>query len=368
MRCPGLPFIRHRLSFGNSSFRLFLNPPKFSLNMGFDDSTECSCKGVRACTLCEANRGRKPGQRLNIARIRRVFVFCPNCRICFEVDPKNGERQSGLIHVPGIEVVEEAISESEETFLEESIERTAWVESQSGRRKQDFGPKVNFKKQRVKVDAFQGFPSYMDTVMSSFAAFSNESMRDFEPVELCNLKYSPERGSCIDPHFDDFWLWGERLVTLNLRGPTVLTFSRAQDFIDLTQPSISSKGPPEIGERYTLTTDAICRLSRSHGCTRRNELSSNSHTENVGTEETIGQLTPQVGDVVHVALPRRSAVLVANEARHHWHHSVLREHIVETRVAMTVRELSDAFRNPQKEFEFSLGRQLLEKAKVNLSL
>lgn len=52
-----------------------------------------------------------------------------------------------------------------------------------------------------------------------------EELRGFMPVELCNLDYSPERGSAIDPHMDDDWIWGERLVTLNLLSPTYLTFS-----------------------------------------------------------------------------------------------------------------------------------------------
>lgn len=48
-------------------------------------------------------------------------------------------------------------------------------------------------------------------------------LSDFDPVELCNLEYTPERGSSIDAHVDDFWLWGERLVTVNLNSTTVLT-------------------------------------------------------------------------------------------------------------------------------------------------
>lgn len=325
----------------------------------------CTCKGVRACAVCEASRGRRPGQRLNVAKIRRVFIFCPKCQLCGEVDPSNGEWRDGLIRLAGIDVVEEAITKNEEDFLEESIERSPWIESQSGRRKQDFGPKVNFKKQRVKADAFHGFPSYMPIVMNSFAAFSGDSMRGFEPVELCNLKYSPERGSCIDPHFDDFWLWGERLVTLNLRGATVLTFSRAQDFNDLTQPSVSpSETSADLDRSYSLTSEAVCKLSRSHDCGRTLSILNDAD----GGRKNNKSLIAELGDVVHVALPRRSVVLVADEARCNWHHSVLREHITESRLAMTVRELSDAFRNPRNEHEFSLGRELLKRAKINDTL
>ena len=46
----------------------------------------------------------------------------------------------------------------------------------------------------------------------------------FTPVELCNLDYNSTRGSAITPHLDDSWLWGDRLVTLNLFSHTLLTF------------------------------------------------------------------------------------------------------------------------------------------------
>ncbi len=40
-----------------------------------------------------------------------------------------------------------------------------------------------------------------------------------------NLEYSPERGAAIDAHFDDFWLWGERLVTVNMLSGTWLSMT-----------------------------------------------------------------------------------------------------------------------------------------------
>ncbi|VDP94903.1 unnamed protein product [Echinostoma caproni] len=47
----------------------------------------------------------------------------------------------------------------------------------------------------------------------------------FDAVELCNLEYTSDRGACIVPHLDDVWLWGDRLITLNLCSPTVLCFT-----------------------------------------------------------------------------------------------------------------------------------------------
>lgn len=75
---------------------------------------------------------------------------------------------------------------------------------------------------------FKGLPSYCRNVINKMHSNDtcNQILASFRPVELCNLDYSPDRGSAIDPHFDDFWLWGDRLVTVNLLSGTVLTLSK----------------------------------------------------------------------------------------------------------------------------------------------
>lgn len=100
---------------------------------------------------------------------------------------------------------------------------------------QDYGPQVNFKKKKLKTTHFNGLPAFshifVKRMWSSVPGLSN-----FKPVELCNLDYTPERGSSIDPHYDDFWLWGERLVTLNLLSPSVLTFSDDEHRFEVAVP------------------------------------------------------------------------------------------------------------------------------------
>lgn len=83
---------------------------------------------------------------------------------------------------------------------------------------------MNFKKKKLKQDNFTGLPQFSKTLVERMWTLVPE-LHDFQPVELCNLEYMPERGSSIDPHFDDFWVWGERLVTLNLLSGSTLTFS-----------------------------------------------------------------------------------------------------------------------------------------------
>lgn len=126
------------------------------------------------------------------------------------------------------------------------------------------------------------------------------NLAGFQPVEQCNLDYNPQRGSAIDPHLDDSWLWGERLVTINMLSDTTLTMSLAQ-------------GLPELG-----------------------------------LEEEVQ---------VAVIVPRRSLVVLYGEARHKWLHAIRREHIGARRVCSTYRELSAEFLPGGQQAE--LGAQLL---------
>ena len=74
------------------------------------------------------------------------------------------------------------------------------------------------------MGAFNGLPAYAEDLVHQFHSTVTE-LAGFAPVELCNLEYNSLRGSVIDPHMDDSWLWGERLVTLNLLSHTLLTFT-----------------------------------------------------------------------------------------------------------------------------------------------
>ena len=143
---------------------------------------------------------------------------------------------------------------------------------------QDYGPKVNFKKSKIKTSQFTGLPSYSQPIILMIRG-KIECLKNFDPVELCNLEYTPERGSAIDPHADDEWVWGEHLLTLNLLSSTFLTF---------THPT---------------------------------------HTD----------------IAVHMPLPRHSLLVVGGNARHTWLHSIRRKNITSRRIAMTLRELGNDF-------------------------
>ena len=54
-------------------------------------------------------------------------------------------------------------------------------------------------------------------------------MTGFCAAELNVLSYDESKGSNLAPHFDDFWLWGERIIGVTLLSDTVMTYTRPGD-------------------------------------------------------------------------------------------------------------------------------------------
>lgn len=144
---------------------------------------------------------------------------------------------------------------------------------------------------------FAGLPSFSQELVKRIRA-EVEGMGDFTPVELCNLDYRPERGAAIDPHMDDSWIWGERLVTINLLSHTILTFT----------------------------------CDHAHSPWK-----------------------------IQVHMPRCSLIVVSKKARFQWQHSIQRDHVTSRRVAITLRELSTEF-SPGGRSHEPMGRMILEAA------
>ncbi|XP_046554091.1 alpha-ketoglutarate-dependent dioxygenase alkB homolog 4-like [Haliotis rubra] len=256
------------------------------------DHTErkCGCKGKRTCLLCEETADDKTSasrsDQQHEKTTPRVYSYCHHCNVAHMDEGWTSHPHSAAdgekCDFSGIFILENFVSESEEKQLCDIIYRTSFMKSQSGRRKQDYGPKVNFKKKKVKTGVFTGLPDFSQFLYERMKTVPH--LEDFIPVELCNLEYVPERGSAIDPHFDDFWLWGERLVTLNLVSDTTLCFTRDD----------------------------------------------------------------MLGVEVHVPLLQRSLTVVFGPARAEWKHAIHRHDIKQKRIAMTFRELSDEFRGQGK--------------------
>lgn len=73
------------------------------------------------------------------------------------------------------------------------------------------------------MGSFSGFPAFSEFVQARFREIP--LLRTFQTIEQCSLEYEPTKGASIDPHIDDCWIWGERVVTVNCLSDSVLTLS-----------------------------------------------------------------------------------------------------------------------------------------------
>lgn len=276
------------------------------LESGDGRNQKCACVGVRTCLTCEGN------QKFDILYpIQKSCAeyYYNNASKCAELKDNNKDincKYPSRFQFPGVIIVENFLTQAEEASLINSIDKNPWKPSQSGRRKQDYGPKVNFKKKKYKISTFAGLPSYSKSIVRKL--LSIKGLEDFKTVELCNLEYVPERGSSIDPHFDDSWLWGERLVSLNVLSNTWLTMTWGGNLTD-----------------WTKLTD-------------------------------IGKIISSEVEV-KIPLKSRSLVVLHGPARHSWKHGILREDIRSRRLCCTFRELSSEFLDGKNTKE---GQNLIE--------
>jgi alkylated DNA repair protein alkB family protein 4 len=241
-----------------------------------------------------------------------IYIFCPLCGDKAWIIELHELHKEGTnvdsVDIGGVHVIEDFVTTEEEQQLVRTIDtRKPWTPSQEGRRKQDYGPKVSFLKRKVSVGDFGGFPNFAVNLFKRMSTRYPDLLNDFVPVEFCLLEYTPERGSYIRPHYDDKWIWGDRLITVNLLSETCLRLTREY------------KIPP-----YEII----------------------------------------------IKMPARSLIVIRGEARYEWHHSINRYDIKSRRIAMTWREFGDEIVKDEeyKDFVmevFQLANQVDETSPIN---
>lgn len=207
--------------------------------------------------------------------------------------------------------------------------------------------------------------------MKKFKEISELS--DFKIVELCHLEYCPERGASIDPHADDSWLWGERLVTINLNSSTVLTLTpwsedacechqSADDYFQRSRHNTKNEScahdRPSLERSFiNLAVKSIpdCKNS-SNSYSERSECSRHdSDPSLVPTTDTMCHVirmnTSNSKVCVRIILPPKSLFILAGCARYKWFHEIERQDVTSRRLAMTFRELSAEFLEGGKEYQ-----------------
>lgn len=290
-------------------------------------SLTCSCKGCRYCLICQPSLD----DQSFISSKKLNFYYCPHLGCAIGKSKSTGAFWSHPFI--GASIIDNILTEEEEKSVVDFMDKNNWKNSQSGRRKQDYGPKVNFKKKKVKMNPFTGLPTYAKSIVekiNNVVGFEN-----FVPVEQCNLEYVPERGSCINPHFDDEWLWGERLISLNFLSDTMFTMLREDDSITRVY-KLDSKSLEEHGcDCPTLYDFEPCDVESCQGDISFNDI------------------------VIRIPLRRRSLVSLANQARFEWKHAIMRTDIKHRRISCVFRELSESFINGENR---DIGETLIKRA------
>ena len=216
--------------------------------------TVCGCKGIRSCKLCEqSDRVRSVKSECLPQPVEKFQLFCVHCNTALSCP--HVMNNSSEVDLQGLRVYLDFISEDEELQLTEDIDKGEWLFSQSGRFKQDYGPRANYKRKKLKLDKFEGLPKYSQYIRDRLAEIGE--LKDFIPVEQCNLDYKPELGSSIDFHFDDFWLWGERLIIINMLSDTHMLFKNEEKYIKV--PMLRRSLLIISGESRFLWKHAIAR-------------------------------------------------------------------------------------------------------------
>ncbi len=210
-------------------------------------------------------------------------------------------------------LVPDFLNESQATALLSEIETTPFALAQSGKRKQHYGAKINFNKQKLNSDAFKGLPAYTQNLeqrlREAFLLETKPSAADlseraralarYQTTDLFVLRYHERDASNLDLHTDDTFAYGEAIIDVSLESDSVLTFVRN---------SSSGMRPNDI-------------------------------------------------ECVRVPLPARSAALLYGPARFEWEHGILAYDICGRRTSITLRTLSEQLRATEE------GQRVLEAAK-----
>lgn len=303
----------------------------------------CGCKGCRTCLVCETQYGANDFKLQQTFNRENSYVYCPFCNKAWkgwdmDLYKEHPNHSGESVDYPGVKIIMDFINTQEEELLMKNIDEVPWDTSQSGRRKQNFGPKTNFKKRKIVLGNFEGFPLFTKYLQDRFKQV--DLLRGYETIEQCSLEYDPSKGASIDPHIDDCWIWGERIVTVNCLSDTVLTMT----------PYLgdNKKYNLQDAESYSSVVDSDgkvkCDISGEEG----NVL-----------EECKPNIINDI--VVRIPMPRRSLLVIYGEPRYHWEHSVLREDIMSRRVCIAYREFTPPYlKGGQRE---NIGQIVRDKSK-----
>lgn len=321
----------------------------------------CGCKGQRTCLVCEKDLGSSNSTHSWVSEDEKQdsYVYCPLCDLAWPGWEANSwkvhpHHQGESIKFPGVKIILDFLSEEEENELMVHIDEVPWDLSQSGRRKQNYGPKCNFKKRRVRTENFCGYPAFTKFIQDRFSS-SVDVLQGFQTVEQCSLEYSIERGASIDPHIDDCWIWGERIPTVNLLTDSVLTLRRYVGPENKYNLLETKTYPPVVTHNGTVRE--VNDVANSMNTLLKDQDFKSIPTKD-GTDKSQSNCSV---NIVRIPMPRRSLLVIYGSPRYEWEHGILRQDITTRRVCITYRELTPPYLPYGPESE--IGEKILKASK-----
>ncbi|XP_068629412.1 alpha-ketoglutarate-dependent dioxygenase alkB homolog 4 isoform X2 [Battus philenor] len=302
----------------------------------------CGCKGCRTCLICETLYGAE-NLKLSLQLDKeKGYVYCPFCNKAWpgwdiDIYKQHPDHVGEAINYAGILIVPEFITELEESKLIQGIDEMPWDISQSGRRKQNFGPKTNFKKKKIVSGTFEGFPEFTKYLQDRFQTI--DLLKDYQVIEQCSLEYDPSKGASIDPHIDDCWIWGERVVTVNCLSDSVLTLT--------------------IYKGDTKKYNLYCADEYYPIVTNEGRIDLDFHNKDKTMLEA-SKPSKEIDAIIRIPLIR-SLTVMYGEARYHWEHCILREDITSRRVCLAYREFTPPYLG--NGIHQAIGNEIIQRAK-----
>jgi len=299
----------------------------------------CGCKSFRTCFVCESEFGLQPredwGKQLRQENREFYQYSLDGNGNCFKLD-----NEKKTLHFPGIKIIKDFVTPEEEATLTSGLDDLPWDASQSGRRKQNFGPRANFNKRKAKCGPFSGFPSCTKFIQDRFA--TEPLLESYRTVEQCSIEYRPETGAAIEPHIDDCWIWGERIAQLNLLTDTFLTCTPHTGGTSKYNLEDVKNYPQIIVNDEVVFNPFLNKIS-----TGTFQFPAKDKSSNIA---------------VKIPLPARSLLIMYGSSRYEWEHAVLREDILGRRVVIAYRELTPPYLPGGREEV--VGGKILEKAEL----
>jgi len=244
----------------------------------------CACSGVRGCSACADPALRAACEMQPRLRITEIALEPTSSGgPVYAFDPES-QSVPGCPEFSGLCLLPELLSEAEAHALISEIERHPFSPAQSGKEKQHFGPRINFKRRKIKPGPMPTLPIYTDALLARarkrLTEISTDAARllgSFCAADVFVLRYQEQAGSNLDFHIDDTSVYGELIIDLSLESDSHLTFLQE---------------PPNA--------------------------------------------TPRC---VQALLPARSLALLYGPARYDWQHAILANNIQRRRTSITLRSL-----------------------------